>query len=557
MKDSKNSIKDHNIEQTKYPPLFIDQPQIGEMILDYPNYVKSISNFILNSHPQFTIGIFGDWGTGKTTILLNIQNELEKQGCNCVSFNPWRYENETAQITIPLILSIVVKMYELMEKNSKNLLREQPENNKDKTLKEKIQRIFSGLSLNTSFGIPGLAGLDIEYDFSRQNNIENNIGDNDFSNTTLEKTKIQEGIDLIHELITKSKGVKQNSKLKLIVLIDDLDRCSPEKAVKIFESIKVFFDMEGIVFILGLSNEIVELAINEKYKHFGDKFSGEDYLKKIIQLPIKIPRWESDDIETYLKDSLLKNYKDDELREIFHSNSKLISEAVEPNPREIKRFLNSYILTRQILMSEKTKNKEKNDEAKKLLAIQALRLRWSWLYETIFDKMFRTNLKKLLQSSNNSKSSRSKKGSALELVFQDTNLTNFLRNTGRIIFSINDKEWKEYRRAGSIEHEIETNIPISYKGISFDAQQKIIGPKIKPIQSAQIGSGGPFTKGQSLIEQANVMSSTLKQYRLLKAKEKSIQLKKYYEDEIQKKESELKNFLYGFSGDFIKSFLDK
>ena len=547
-------INKNNKEDEKCPPLFIDQPQIGGMILDYPNYVRSISNFILSSHPQFTIGIFGDWGTGKTTMLLNIQNELERQECICVSFNPWRYENETAQITIPLILSVLTNLYEYFEKNKQDLLKKQTKENRNETLKNKIKRVFNGLSLNASFGIPGLAGLDIGYDFS-QTNTENNNTAQEIPKTTLEKTKIQEGIDLIQELIIKTEGVKQNPKLKLIIFIDDLDRCSPENAVTIFESIKVFFDIEGIVFVLGLSNEIVELAINKKYEHFGGKFSGEDYLKKIIQLPIKIPQWQPKDIETYLEKSLLKNYSDSKLEHILKSNSKLISEAVEPNPREIKRFLNTFILTNQILMNSEMHSLETNERAKKLLAVQAIRLRWGWLYETVFDKTFRTNLEKSLQGGKNSKPKKLREGSILELVHQDENLKNFLKNSGKIIFSISDKEWDGYRRAGTIEHEIEANVEKPTDRISFGIQQKKSESQNRPFISAQIGLGGPFGRGKGVIEQAEAMRIQLKQERFLKQQETSPQKKKHHEGEIRKLEKEIRNFLYGFGDDYVDSFL--
>lgn len=59
---------------------------------DFLNYINAVSVIVLNSKPRFTVGIFGDWGIGKTTLLKNIKNKLEEKNANCVIFNAWRYE---------------------------------------------------------------------------------------------------------------------------------------------------------------------------------------------------------------------------------------------------------------------------------------------------------------------------------------------------------------------------------------------------------------------------------------------------------------------------------
>jgi KAP family P-loop domain len=120
------------------------------------------------------------------------------------------------------------------------------------------------------------------------------------------------------------------------------------------------------------------IAIQERYKYLKDEFRGSDYLKKIIQLPIHITLWKPDDIFDYIK-SLLTDYDDDELVTIFRGNVQLIVEALEPNPREVKRFLNLFILSYQI---EKLRH-QISKSPEHLLAIQAIRFRWEWFYDAI------------------------------------------------------------------------------------------------------------------------------------------------------------------------------
>ena len=66
--------------------------------------------------------------------------------------------------------------------------------------------------------------------------------------------------------IKKLESLQEMHPPSLIVFIDDLDRCSPDKALEIFESLKIFFHIEGIVFVLGLSKEIVEAVYSSIIK---------------------------------------------------------------------------------------------------------------------------------------------------------------------------------------------------------------------------------------------------------------------------------------------------
>jgi len=78
---------------------------------DFDNYSRAISNIITNSVPRFTVGIYGGWGTGKTTMMQMIQNHLrmknttEKYKNNILTiwFDSWRYENEQFSALVPFV----------------------------------------------------------------------------------------------------------------------------------------------------------------------------------------------------------------------------------------------------------------------------------------------------------------------------------------------------------------------------------------------------------------------------------------------------------------------
>ena len=56
---------------------------------------------------------------------------------------------------------------------------------------------------------------------------------------------------------------------RLVVFIDDLDRCMPEKAIEVLEAIKLFLDVQGCIFVLGLDQEVIARGIELKYRELG------------------------------------------------------------------------------------------------------------------------------------------------------------------------------------------------------------------------------------------------------------------------------------------------
>ena len=90
---------------------------------------------------------------------------------------------------------------------------------------------------------------------------------------------------------------------RLFVFVDDLDRCLPEDAVAALEAIKLFLDLPGCVFVLGMDRTVVEQGIRVRYQKLMEQEAGFDpraYLDKIIQLPFTLPPLGSRQIGRYL-----------------------------------------------------------------------------------------------------------------------------------------------------------------------------------------------------------------------------------------------------------------
>ena len=93
---------------------------------------------------------------------------------------------------------------------------------------------------------------------------------------------------------------KVESVKSLVVIVDDLDRCTPDRIIDTLEAIKLFLSVKKTTFIVAVDERIIRYAVNVKYPQ-ADGFSvSDDYIEKIIQLPIKIPELSPKDIENYL-----------------------------------------------------------------------------------------------------------------------------------------------------------------------------------------------------------------------------------------------------------------
>lgn len=127
---------------------------------------------------------------------------------------------------------------------------------------------------------------------------------------------------------------------KLIVFIDDLDRCLPENAITVLESLKLFIGNAKCAFVLGMDHHIVEDGV--KFR-FGEKIrmSGREYLEKIIQVPFFLPPVPFNKLREALQVAKTADYSENVW--------KLVEHGLDNNPRKTNRFVNCFYLLREIL----------------------------------------------------------------------------------------------------------------------------------------------------------------------------------------------------------------
>jgi predicted KAP-like P-loop ATPase len=304
--------------------MILDDNPAREDLFEFSRFVKILTTIIddVDSTP-FVIGILGAWGCGKTTLMKHIQTAAEAK-YKTIWFNPWKYDNKESiwNAFIQSILSSIKLDLETADDDSR------------KDLIKRIQELGKKLTwYSFKVGANKLTGGLLSDDL-----LEN-----------LKKTfeTNEEPYEFINKFeVTFSKLIQDYcGDSKLIIFIDDLDRCVPENAITVLESIKLFLDRSNCIFILGLEKEIVEKGIHHRYKKEID-FSGKDYLEKIIQLPFNIPPVTEASIRTFIKTGKLAAILPEDRREEFVD---IIINGTGGNLRKIKRFLNNFLILKMLL----------------------------------------------------------------------------------------------------------------------------------------------------------------------------------------------------------------
>lgn len=358
-----------------------------------------------------TIGVFGDWGSGKSSILQIVKNEFDKDDDKdslCIYFNGWTFEGYD-DAKAALLNSILKEL----EDNKKI-----PDAIKD-TIKEKAKKLWKSIDWMRGAGmvmknvaLPAVTayftgGLSL-VPFAIQKLAE--WGNN--PEIIIKKLQSDEGKEIFKSFIKEGKENDKNitnavaefrkdfSELldatnfkRLVVIIDDLDRCSPERIIENLEAIKLFLNVPKTAFVIGADPRIVKYAIEYKYKNNKEIEDDNnriiiDYLEKLIQLPYSLPRLSESEVETYISMLICKKeIGDDKFKKVldefkkYRSTNKysafglsnfekiledndfrkvkdnvitipslvpLITNSLYGNPRQIKRFLNTYTIRKRL-----------------------------------------------------------------------------------------------------------------------------------------------------------------------------------------------------------------
>lgn len=266
-------------------------------LLQFKYLASSVTRIIRAKHLlPTTIGVFGDWGSGKSSLLKMVQKDLaQDQGVMTISFNGWLFEGfEDAKTA--LMGTILDEIQERI-KDDKNIAQ------KAKDLLGKLaKRVnwFHLIGLTGRYALPTLMGM--------PHLTAANIG-MDTVKAVVEKAKgvdVEEAKKLLKEAPEGEENVRRNirdfrkdfedllneSKIEtMVVFIDDLDRCFPDTIIETLEAIKLFLFVPGTAFVLGADERLIEYAVRRRFPELPGTNAevGRDYLEKLVQVPVRIP----------------------------------------------------------------------------------------------------------------------------------------------------------------------------------------------------------------------------------------------------------------------------
>lgn len=202
------------------------------------------------------IALYGEWGSGKTSLMNDIIEDIDKERFKPIFFEAWRYEKDN---NIPKSL-FTLMLEELQDSKLVNT----------KEIVENASGFLESLSKGVSFnlGLVNISGKDIIDSLNDKIDIEQ-------ESKSIEKIEA----DL-------NKNLSENG--RVLIFIDDLDRCEPHKVIDLLSSIKLFFTYGNkLTFICGIDFEATKKAIQIKY---GNVIRAEDYLEKIFDHSFNMPK---------------------------------------------------------------------------------------------------------------------------------------------------------------------------------------------------------------------------------------------------------------------------
>jgi hypothetical protein len=298
-----------------------------------------------NANDHMAFGIHGDWGAGKTSMMRQLRYHLDGDGRKAadqgnqlefqkhkskvvtVWFEAWRYQHEP--VPVAALLRAIRDEFSLRAKLAEAVT---------KTLSVTTRAVFNAFD-----DVAKLLTLDA---LPVSTEKIQSVGEG----YEREQMQNQLSTDHIRELIAaalQQLKKKHQQTQRVVIFIDDLDRCSPDTAFRLLEGLKIYLNIDNCAFVIGMNQQAVVGAIASKLpasdKPQADRIRAEAYLEKICsyiwRLPVKA------DFNTYLQ-SLL-NHQGSQTNHLpgviatalLGANNQPLN-CLPPNPRRIKALAN-------------------------------------------------------------------------------------------------------------------------------------------------------------------------------------------------------------------------
>lgn len=389
--------------------MFLNDQETATDLLHYEAIARTVVRFI-NETPRapVTIGVHGDWGAGKSSVLKMTEAAFQgKDRVLCLWFNGWTFEGFEDAKTV--VIETIVD----------ELRRARPTSTKVTDAAKKVLRRVDWLKLArkaggvaftvaTAIPAPGLLQNVVEVITDFVKDPKDHVSVEGLKKVAEEAQGLLKDApadaerlpEHIHEFRKEFNALLEAAELdRLVVIIDDLDRCLPKTAIATLEAIRLFLMVERTAFVIGADEVMIEYAVREHFPDLppstGPLSYTRNYLEKLIQVPFRIPAlglaetriyitlllaekglpagdngflkllaaarkdmerpWESRALDRRQLEEVLGKPLPEAVAQAHTIGTvlaKILTDGTHGNPRQIKRFLNTMML-RQAIAQER------------------------------------------------------------------------------------------------------------------------------------------------------------------------------------------------------------
>lgn len=288
-----------------------------ETEIDYLNFgymVDMVVDIATNRElSPSTIGVYGDWGSGKSSLMKLARKKIEKKNSKtgeeintvktlCIEFNGWLFEGyeDTKTSLCGTILDALA--------DEKRFSKEVTDYARELIKKIDFNKILGkGVKYGLDFFMTGGIGVLTDLSLSSLlSTIKANAGEvqaKDIEEILSKLKKNDKTRTEIKNFRNEFKDLLEKSKVEnVVVFIDELDRCLPDTVLEVFEAMRLFLFVEGMSFVIGADERLIQYSIKSKYKEVpGNNLDiGKEYLEKVIQYPLCIPQLTQAEVNQYL-----------------------------------------------------------------------------------------------------------------------------------------------------------------------------------------------------------------------------------------------------------------
>ena len=270
-------------------------------LLYYESIARTVVRLIQEkSEEPLTVGIHGDWGAGKSSVLMMLEEQFgDDENVLCVRFNGWLFQGyeDTKAVLIETIVEAL-----LQKRSRATKVADQAAKVLRRVDWMKVARQVGGLAFTAATGIPDLSTIS-DLKESAASLLGKPIGDintEDLEGVVskargyLKETEQESAPQQIHAFREEFEELLERAEIeKLVVMVDDLDRCLPLTAIETLEAIRLFLFVPHAAFVIAADEGMIEYAVRQHFPDLpassGSTSYARNYLEKLIQVPFRLP----------------------------------------------------------------------------------------------------------------------------------------------------------------------------------------------------------------------------------------------------------------------------